>query len=89
MAKNMFDKIQGNLQQSPLESEDAAQASRDRLHIKTHIRQVALEKALIEKGLLSLEDVEKQLVVVVQEVAKQVATEFGIDLEELKNQESK
>lgn len=59
-------------------------ASRDKLHMNTHIRQVALERALLEKGVLSEQDIENQLVIVVKEVAQQVADTLGIDVNDLK-----
>lgn len=73
-------------QQPNVSAEAAANISRDKLHMNTHLRQVALEKALITKGLLCEQDIEKQLVAVVQQVAQKVAAQLGIDLDDQKEE---
>lgn len=63
-------------------------AARDRLHMKTHLRLVSLERALIEKGLVSVEDIEAQFPIVMQELAKQLVDSFDLQSENAKKTEN-
>ncbi len=82
----MFNIDKQGTQKPDMSAESAANVSRDKLHMNTHLRQVALEKALITKGLLCEQDIEEQLVAVVQQVAQQVAAQLGIDLDDQKGE---